>query len=131
MQSSTDQITTIDQFYAKAGAMRAPVLIHVDGQVEWSNRSFDERFGVQGEAVAQTGIRELLWCLGILEPVAGMISEGLLFQHCEVPSANRGDSMLILRQLCLTMQPDGRKHMMLVLRDEFDEMPDIVRIGDQ
>jgi hypothetical protein len=120
MQTTASRMTSIEQLYDKVGAMKAPVLIHVDGAVEWANRSFLRRFDVNEEAVATVRVKELLWCLGIVEPVAGMISEGALFRHVEMPAANPADSSLYLKQICLATQQDGRKRMMLVLADEFD-----------
>jgi hypothetical protein len=123
MQTSAGRMATIEQVYATAGAMSAPVLIHVDGAVEWVNRSFIGRFGVNEEAVSAVRVKDLLWCLGVVEPVAGMIAEGVTFHHCEMPPLQEGDGTLYLRQSCLSLQIDGRRRMMLVLADEFD--PDV------
>jgi hypothetical protein len=129
MQTTVSRITSIEQLYAKVGAMKAPVLIHVDGAVEWGNRSFLRRFEVNEEALGTVKVKELLWCLGIIEPIAGMISEGAIFHRCEMPAANRIDSTLFLKQFCLTTQQDGRKRMMLVLADEFDPECDDVTMA--
>ena len=129
MQINSSRVNTIEQLYATAGSMSAPVLIHVDGNVEWGNPSFIHRFGVNEESLSSVRVRELLWCLGINEAVAGMISEGAMFQHIEIPSLNQRESTLILKQQRLTMQPDGRQRLMLVMADEFDPATDEITIG--
>ena len=120
----------MDQLYATASQMEAPVLIHVEGEAEWNNHSFTNRFGVRTEASARVKVKELLWCLGVIDPVCGMVAEGIPFRHCELPSPNPGESMLMLRQQALPMLADGRKRMMLVLADEFDPEPVDICIGD-
>jgi len=130
MQSIHNRVNTIEQLYATAGAMAAPVLIHVDGAVEWGNPSFIQRFSVNEEAMVGVRVREMLWCLGLPEAVAGMVSENVPFGRCVVPALNPNDPDLYLHQTCLTMQPDGRKRMMLVLGDEFDPDPEDFEIGD-
>jgi hypothetical protein len=130
MHTSTHLVTTIEQLYATAGAMATPVLIHVDGGVEWGNRSFVQRFNVNDDMLAGVRVKELLWCLGIGEAVAGMVAEGLAFNRCAIPALDDKDATLFLKQVCLTMQPDGRKRMMLVLADEFDQDAEDIAIGD-
>jgi len=120
MHSTQNRMTTMDQLYATASSMQAPVLIHIDGEIEWGNRSFADRFGVRPEAGARIKIKELLWCLGIAEPICGMVAEGVAFNNCELPSPQAGDSSLLLRHQMLPMLSDGRKRMLLVLADEFD-----------
>jgi len=130
MQTSTHRVTTIEQLYATAGAMAMPVLIHVDGAVEWGNRPFIRRFNVNEEMMVGVRVKELLWCLGLGEAVAGMVCEGIPFERCAVPGLDPGEATLFLKQTCLTMQPDGRKRMMLVLADEFDQDAEDISIGD-
>jgi len=130
MQINPSRVTTIEQLYATAGSMSAPVLIHVEGGVEWGNPSFIHRFGVNEDNLSQVRVRELLWCLGINEAISGMIAEGTIFQHIEIPGPNQRESTLILKQQRLTMQPDGRQRLMLVLADEFDPETDDIMIGD-
>jgi hypothetical protein len=130
MQPNVNRVTTMDQLYATAAKMAAPVLIHVDGIVEWGNRSFQERFGIRQEALGQIKISELLWVLGIMPAISGMVSEGTCFPHCAVPSANSTDSVMLLSQVALPTQIDGRHHMLLVLADEFDPAPSEICIGD-
>ncbi len=130
MQTVANRVTTMGQLYATAAKMAAPVLIHIDGVVEWGNRSFQERFGIRQEALGQIKINELLWVLGMMPAVSGMVSEGICFQHCQVPSANNTDSTMVLKQVALPTQLDGRKHMLLVLADEFDPEPAEICIGD-
>jgi len=130
MHSSQNRVTTMDQLYATASSMQAPVLIHIDGEIEWGNGSFANRFGVKPEAGARIKIKELLWCLGVADPICGMIAEGITFHHCEVPSPNPGESSIVLKQQTLPMLSDGRKRMLLVLADEFDPEPADICIGD-
>jgi hypothetical protein len=130
MHSTQNRVTTMDQLYATASSMQAPVLIHIDGEIEWGNGSFVNRFGVKPEAGARIKIKELLWCLGVIEPVCGMVAEGIAFQHCELPSANPGESTMMLKQQVLPMLSDGCKRMMLVLADEFDPEPADICNGD-
>lgn len=130
MHTTPNRVTTMDQLYAVASGMEAPVLIHVDGEIEWSNRSFTNRFGVKTEAGARIKVKELLWCLGVIDPICGMVAEGVSFRHCELPSPNPGESMIMLKHQLLPMLSDGRKRMMLVLADEFDPEPMDICIGD-
>lgn len=130
MHSSPNRVTTMDQLYATASSMEAPVLIHIDGEIEWGNLSFTNRFGVKPEVSARIKIKDMLWCLGVAEPICGMIAEGLSFHHCELPSANPGDSTMMLKQQALPMLSDGRKRMLLVLADEFDPQSADICIGD-
>ena len=130
MHATSNRVTTMDQLYATASRMQAPVLIHVDGEVEWNNRSFTDRFGIKTEAEAGIKVKELLWCLGVIDPICGMVAEGTTFSHCELPPAHVGESVMMLRQQPLPMLSDGRKRMMLVLADEFDPEPVDICIGD-
>jgi len=123
MHSTQNRVTTMDQLYATASSMQAPVLIHIDGEIEWGNRSFADRFGVKPEAGARIKVKELLWCLGVAEPICGMVAEGLAFHHCELPSPQAGESSLMLKHQLLPMLSDGRRRMLLVLADEFDPEP--------
>ena len=130
MQSLTDRVTTMDQLYSVAKSMQAPVLMLVDGTVEWSNRSFLERFAVRAEVMGKVEIKELLWCLGLPEAVAGMMAEGQVFERCPMPVPRHGENVLFLRHVRLPAHSDGRKRMMLVLGDEFDPEPAEICIGD-
>jgi hypothetical protein len=130
MHSTENRVTTMDQLYATASSMEAPVLIHIDGEIEWGNRSFADRFGVKPEAGSRIKVKDLLWCLGVAEPICGMIAESIPFHHCELPSANPGDSTMMLKQQALPMLSDGRKRMLLVLADEFDPESADICIGD-
>ena len=123
MHSHHYRVTTRDQLYDTASQMQAPVLIHIDGEIEWSNRSFGDRFGVRPEASARIKIKELLWCIGVPEAVCGMVSEGVGFLPCSLPGANPGDSTILIAHRNLPMLSDGRRRMMLVLADEFDPEP--------
>ena len=123
MHSTQNRVTTKDQLFATASSMQAPVLIHIDGEIEWGNQSFTDRYGVKPEASARIKVKELLWCLGVTEPICGMVAEGLAFHHCELPSPNPGESSMLLKHQMLPMLSDGRKRMLLVLADEFDPEP--------
>src|ERR1700761_1425497 len=131
MHSTQNRVTTMDQLYATASSMEAPVLIHIDGEIEWGNRSFANRFGVKPEAGARIKVKELLWCLGVIEPVCGMIAEGLAFQRCELPPPHQGESSIFLKQQVLPMLSDGRKRMLLVLADEFDPETADIFVGEK
>ena len=123
MHSTQQRVTTRDQLYDTASRMQAPVLIHIDGEIEGSNRSFSDRYGVKPDASARIKVKELLWCLGIPESVCGMVAEGVGFSHCTLPSMNPGDSAIVVQHRHLPMLSDGRRRMMLVLADEFDPEP--------
>jgi hypothetical protein len=113
----------MDQLYATASQMQAPVLIHVDGDFEWCNRSFSDRFGVKSEGNGRIKVKELLWCLGMTDPICGMVAEGALLHNCQMPPPNPSDSAILLTHKPLPMLSDGRKRMLLVLADEFDPEP--------
>jgi hypothetical protein len=130
MHTTPNRVTTMDQLYNVASQMQAPVLIHADGEIEWSNSSFTQRFGVKTEAGARIKVKELLWCLGVIDAICGMVAEGITFRHCELPSPNPGESAVRLKHQVLPMLSDGRKRMMLVLADEFDPEPMDICIGD-
>lgn len=123
MHSQQHRVTTRDQLYDTASRMQAPVLIHVDGEIEWSNRSFTDRFGVKPDAGARIKVKELLWCLGVPEAVCGMVAEGVGFPSCALPSMNPGESAMLVTHRHIPMLSDGRRRMMLVLADEFDPEP--------
>jgi len=120
MHTTPNRVTTIDQLYTVASRMQAPVLIHVEGVLEWSNCSFTDRFGVKTEASSCVKVKELLWCLGLNDAICGMVAEGIPFRRCELPSPHSGDSAVLLKHQLLPMLSDGRMRMMLVLADEFD-----------
>jgi hypothetical protein len=130
MHTIPNRVTTMDQLYTVAAQMQAPVLIHVDGEVEWSNHSFTDRFAVKTEASARVKVKELLWCLGVIDAICGMVAEGIAFRDCALPSPNPRESMLMLKHQVLPMLSDGRKRMMLVLADEFDPESVDICIGD-
>ena len=56
-----------------------PVLIHGAGIAVWGNRAFIERFGVDPAAIKRLKVRELLWSLGLQDPLARIIAEGAIF----------------------------------------------------
>jgi hypothetical protein len=130
MHATPNRVTTMDQLYATAASMEAPVLIHVAGEIEWGNQSFANRFGVKPEASARIKVKELLWCLGVSEAICGMIAEGIAFSHIELPSPNQGESTIRLKHQALPMLFEGRKGMLLVLADEFDPESADICIGD-
>ena len=130
MHATPNRVTTMDQLYATAASMQAPVLIHIAGEIEWGNQSFANRFGVKPEASERIKIKELLWCLGVAESICGMIAEGIAFPNIELPSPNPGESAILMRHQALPMLCDGRKGMLLVMADEFDPDSADICIGD-
>lgn len=96
-----------------------PLLVHSDGFVEWGNQAFSDEFGIRPTAMKHLKTRELLWCLGVQDPLAGMISEGITFDHWEVPPLNQVLSALHLRHVRLTDKM-GQTLYMLIISDRPD-----------
>ncbi len=95
----------------------SPILVHGDGFALWGNRAFVARFGIDPAGAKRMKVRELLWCLGIQDPVAGMIAGGAVFRELEVALLGEAKTQLVrLRQNFL---PDdaSQPRMMLVMED--------------
>ncbi len=107
-----------------------PLLIHRDGFVIWGNQAFSKQFGIRPTAVESLKIRELLWCLGIQDPLAGMIAEGVLFECWEVAPLNPALSVLYLRQMRLFDEDDRREMFALMISDN-PELPIVVSPVDE
>lgn len=103
-------------------AISCPLLIHGDGIVAWGNQAFSEQFGLRPSAVRSLKVRELLWCLGIQDPLAGMIAEGITFDHWEIPPLDPALSVLYLRQVRLFDEDERRERFVLVISDS-PELP--------
>lgn len=97
-----------------------PLLIHGEGYVDWTNQAFVEQFGIRPASVMRLKVRELLWCLGLQDPLAGMIAEGVLFEQWEVASINHTLSPLFLSHIRLQAEDDSLEKFMLIISD----MPD-------
>jgi hypothetical protein len=110
------------QVHSIIAAITCPLLIHGDGVVSWGNQAFSEQFGIRPMAVKSLKVRELLWCLGIQDPLAGMIAEGVTFDHWEVPALNSTLSALYLRQVRLFDEDDQSAKFILVISDN-SELP--------
>ncbi len=117
------------QTHAIIAAISCPLLIHGDGFVAWGNQAFSEEFGIRPTAVTSLKVRELLWCLGIQDPLAGMIAEGVTFDHWEIPPLNPALSVLYLRQVKLRDEGDCRQRFLLVISDD-PELPTIASSAD-
>jgi hypothetical protein len=103
-------------------AISSPLLIHGDGIVAWANEAFAEQFGIRPTALKNLKVRELLWCVGIQDPLAGMIAEGVTFDHWEAPPLNPILSVLYLRQVQL---PENTTlgHSFILFISENSELP--------
>jgi hypothetical protein len=110
----------MDKNFSTVAALACPVLIHSEGYAEWGNQAFIERFGIRQTAIKHLKVRELLWCLGIQDPLAGMIAEGVTFQQCEVPPMADADESIYLRQVALNEQMDGRDRRVLLISDDYE-----------
>ncbi len=110
------------QVHSIIAAITCPLLIHGDGVVTWGNQAFSEQFGIRPMAVKSLKVRELLWCLGIQDPLAGMIAEGVTFDHWEVPPLNPTLSVLYLRQVRLFDEDDQSAKFILIISDN-PELP--------
>ncbi len=108
------------KMYSSVQASPFPVLVHFDGYVEWGNPAFVNRFGINPANIKRLKVRELLWCLGIPDPLARIVAEGATFPEMDVASlAGAAAISLRLRQSLLDGQePD---HSRLVL--SIDEHP--------
>ncbi|PKU25529.1 hypothetical protein CWS72_05540 [Telmatospirillum siberiense] len=105
------------------------MLIHGDGIVSWGNQAFSQQFGIRPAKVKSLKVRELLWCLGIQDPLAGMIAEGVTFDHWEIPPLNAALSALYLRQVRLFDEEESGKKYILMISDSpeipvFDDSTD-------
>lgn len=66
-----------------------PILVHGNGYARWGNDAFVARFGINPAGLQRLKVRELLWTLGIQDPLAGMIAAGAVFPELEVPAGAR------------------------------------------
>ena len=108
------------QMHSIIAAISCPLLIHGDGFVGRGNQAFSEQFGIRPAAVKSLKIRELLWCLGIQDPLAGMIAEGVTFDHWEVPPLDHALSVLYLRHVQLPVESGQHQRFLLVISDSPD-----------
>ncbi len=97
-----------------------PILVHGRGVARWANRAFVGRFGLDPAGMAPLRVRELLWCLGIQDPLAGMIASGAVFCDLEVVSLGEPrPGSICLRQVPLPGEDNCGEAdlMMLVMAD--------------
>jgi hypothetical protein len=118
------------QMHSIIAAISCPLLIHGEGFVTWGNQAFSDQFGIRPMAIKSLKVRELLWCLGIQDPLAGMIAEGVTFDHWEVAPLNPVLSALYLRQVRLFDEDDRRETFVLVISDS-PELPLVVSSLDE
>lgn len=98
-----------------------PILVHGHGLARWVNQAFVSRFGIDPAGMGVLRVRELLWCLGIQDPLAGMIASGAVFPELEVVSLGEaGSGRVCLRQLPLPGEDEHEGEaplLMLVMAD--------------
>jgi len=95
-----------------------PVLVHRGGYAVWSNQAFVERFAINPGAMRPLKVRELLWSLGIQDPLAGIIADGAVFAEMEASSQiDRRPGTLHLRQRAVP-GGGGPPHLMLELAEK-------------
>ena len=101
-----------------------PILVHANGLARWGNEAFVTRFGINPAGIQRLKVRELLWTLGIQDPLAGMIAAGAVFPELEVATPiEAGAGTMCLRQSSLPedgMVPaddKGEPLLMLVLAE--------------
>lgn len=111
-------------------AISCPLLIHGDGIVSWGNQAFSQQFGIKPAKVKHLKVRELLWCLGIQDPLAGMIAEGVTFDQWEIPPLDPLLSVLYLRQIRLFDDDEEGKKYILVISDS-PEIPLVDQGADE
>ncbi len=100
--------------YSSVEASPFPVLVHVDGFVEWGNPAFVNRFGINPATIKRLKVRELLWCLGIPDPLARIVAEGATFPEMDVASlAGAAAISLRLRQTQMDGCEPLRPHLVL------------------
>lgn len=110
-----------------------PVLVHAKGFAEGCNQPFVKHFGFEPMSNKRLRIRELLWSLGIQDPLAGMISDGVTFDRCDIPPLAVSSSLLRLRQIPL---PGDRKderdcRFMLIMTQHLDSHGDCEKCSGQ
>lgn len=96
-----------------------PILVHGHGFARWANQAFVGRFGIDPSGMGVLKVRELLWCLGIQDPLAGLIASGAVFPELEVVSlSDTKAGNFCLRQLFLPGGEDEEPPLlMLVMAD--------------
>jgi hypothetical protein len=117
------------QVHSAIAAISSPLLIHGDGTVTWANKAFTEQFGIRPTAVKNLKVRELLWCLGIQDPLVGMIAEGVTFDHWEAPPLNPTLSVLYLRQVELPEEVGLSQNFVLLISDS-PNLPNVLPVHD-
>ena len=102
-----------------------PILVHGSGFARWGNEAFITRFGINPAGIKRLKVRELLWTLGIQDPLAGIIAAGAVFPELEVATPiEAGGGTMCLRQSSLPedgMVPADAKDdplLMLVLSED-------------
>jgi hypothetical protein len=106
----------LDSLTSVLAGIPCPILIHGNGQAEWGNRSFISRYRIDPSAITPIKMRELMWCLGIPDPLAGVIASGAEIPETEVaPLGSPAGAALSLHQIRLPDSCDGRDRVMLVM----------------
>lgn len=88
----------MDRNFSTVAGVRCPALVHRGGIAEWGNKAFADRFGIRPTPKKHLKLRELLWSLGVGDPLAGVIADGAAFDNCEAPSPHPKVPALFLRQ---------------------------------
>ncbi|HIJ64202.1 MAG TPA: hypothetical protein HPQ04_16040 [Rhodospirillaceae bacterium] len=100
--------------FSSVAAVPCPALIHRDGIAEWGNQAFAERFGILPTPLKNLKLRELLWSLGVGDPLAGMIAGGATFEECQVPASGSKVSALYLRQMAFADRDATGRHLLWI-----------------
>ncbi len=106
-----------ERTYGLTAAGPFPVLVHGDGLAIWGNRAFVDRFGIDPAVVKPLKARELLWRIGIRDPLAGMIAGGATFPLLEAPPVDKAFGMTTLRQIAVPGVEGRPGHLILTFTD--------------
>lgn len=115
----------MDRRFSSVESIPCPALVHRDGVAAWGNKAFAERFGIRPMPNKHLKLRELLWSLGVGDPLAGMIAEGAAFDDCLAPGPTAQIPALHLRQTMYSDRDQAAWHLLWIAEtaDSMAELP--------
>ncbi|HIJ38112.1 MAG TPA: hypothetical protein HPP80_04370 [Rhodospirillaceae bacterium] len=121
----------MNKSYKSIAAIDCPALLHSQGEAQWGNRAFASRFGIHPTPLKHLRIKELLWSLGVQDPLVGMIADGVTFDQCVAPGLGSAMPALYLRQFPPPGLPAQETSRILLIAESPDGVQSVdLSIGD-